>query len=923
MIKTNAMLKQIDFKKMIPDLVSVIAFILITFIFFQPLFDGKELKQSDIKNHKGMSKEIVDFRDNHNGEEPLWTNSMFGGMPAYQISVYYGTNFLSYIDRTVFSLGLPRPSNYLFLYMIGFFILLRTLKVDQWVSLIGALAFAFSSYFIIILEAGHNSKAHAIGYMAPTLAFIILTYRGKYLAGGILTALFFGLELYANHPQITYYLTLIILILVITEFIKALKVKNIVGFFKASGVLIVAALLALSTNLGNILTTLEYSPYTIRGKAELTFDQHDKSTSGLDKGYATQWSYGKGETFSLLIPNAKGGASGYIQNHKDALEKIDRQLQPTVGRQNVYWGDQPFTSGPVYVGALIVFLFILGLFIVKSELRWILLAATILSIMLGWGKNLMWFTDFFLDHFPAYNKFRAVSMILVIAQLTMALLAILAISEIVKKPEIIKEKSKEFFIALGLTAGLSFLFYLLPTTFFSFLSQAEIDQLAKLKLDDPANAQNYQLVFGGMETVRIAIFKSDALRSALIILLGAAAIYLFGIKKISKSILLPVLGLIIAIDIMVVDKRYLTDDNYERARKNSAQYTPTHADLQILQDKDPNFRVFNLTVSPFQDASTSFFHKSIGGYHGAKFRRYQDLIDYHLSKFNLEVINMLNTKYFIQKGQDGQPFARPNYSALGNAWFVNKITWVKNPNEEISHLGKILKIENLDPSQSFDVYGRPLKDIDTIMLTAPIGIIDKISKSSVEDIDLSRLNLQEGVSYVLGYNLIDTTENFINLSELKNTNSVAAQQFRVTVISSFDARNEAVVDEKFEEELKDLNGESSASGSIKLMSYAPNDLVYEAKTDKKSLAVFSEIYYPKGWQAYIDNEKVDHIRVDYVLRGLIIPAGTHKIEFKFHPSTYYWSTKVGFISSLLVLLLIIYLGYLGFKSLSKEEKKTA
>ncbi|MBN2747501.1 MAG: hypothetical protein JXR34_12305, partial [Bacteroidales bacterium] len=492
------MLKDFDFKKVLPDGAAILIFLLVVFFFFQPLFDGKQLKQADIVNHKGMSKEIVDHRNAY-GEEPLWSNAMFGGMPAYQISVYYGTNFLSYIDKYIFRLGLPRPADYLFIYMLGFFILLRTLKLNSWLSLIGAIAFAFSSYFIIILEAGHNSKAHAIGYMAPTLAFIILTFRGKYLAGGILTALFLGLQLYANHPQITYYLGFIVLILGITELVKALKDKTLPAFVKSSAVLLLAAGLAFSTNIGSLLTTLEYTPYTIRGKAELTFDKHDKSTSGLDKGYATQWSYGKAETLSLMIPNAKGGASGYLQEHEKAMDKVDNQFKSTVARQNSYWGDQPFTSGPVYVGAIIVFLFILGLFIVKSELRWVFLAATLLSIFLAWGKNMMWLTDFFLDHVPMYNKFRAVSMILVIAQFSMAALAMLTLKEIFAKPEVIKENLKGFYISLGFTAGISLIFYLAPNMFFDFLSQAEVEQLPNLQAQDPQNAAAYQMIFDNME----------------------------------------------------------------------------------------------------------------------------------------------------------------------------------------------------------------------------------------------------------------------------------------------------------------------------------------------------------------------------------------------------------------------------------------
>jgi hypothetical protein len=901
------MIKNFDYKKILPDVAAIAAFLLITFIFFQPLFNGKQMKQEDIRHHLGMSKEIVDYRNAHNGEEPLWTNSMFGGMPAYQISVGYPMNLLRYIDTYVFRLRLPPPADYLFIYMVGFFILLRVLKIDPWLSLIGAVAFAFSSYFLVILQAGHNSKAHAIGYMAPTLAFMIYTFRGNYLKGGILTALFMGLELYANHPQISYYLGIIVLILGVGEFIKAFKNKTLPAFFKASAVIVAAVAVALAANIGSYLTTLEYSPYTIRGKAELTFDKFDKSSSGLDKSYATQWSYGKGETFSLMIPNVKGGPSGYLMTHKDALKNADPQMRSTIARQNSYWGDQPFTSGPVYIGAFVVFLFVFGLFVVKNELRWILLIATILSIMLAWGKNMMWFTDFFLDHFPAYNKFRAVSMILVIAELTMALLAFMALSEILKKPDVIKENKKGFYISLGLTAGLSLLFYLFPDMFFSFFSQNEIAQFAGYQQKNPGQALEIQSFMDNLKAVRIAVFKSDTIRSLIFIILGAGLLWVYSLKKIPKTAFLVVLGLIIAIDIIPVDKRYFGNDNYERKRKVQVPYQPTAADLQILQDKDPDYRVLNLTVGPWQDASTSYFHKSIGGYHGAKFRRYQDLIDYHLGKFNMQVINMLNTKYFIQKGQNGQPVAVPNYEALGNAWFVKEIKWVNNANEEITYLGKVLRVENLAPQGTeFEVYGRPLKDVDTIMMTVPVKVKSPDGKD-VDEIDFSKLNLVDGQTYILGYNLADTTAGFINLSGVKNNNLIAKRQFKVTVISSFDAANQAVIDKKFKPVVGDFKPAGNGGASVRLLSYEPNHLVYESNNPEKGLAVFSEIYYPKGWKAFIDGKETPHFRVDYVLRGLVIPAGKHKIEFKFHPDSYYLGTKISFVASLIILLLLAFM----------------
>ncbi len=465
-------MNNIDFKKLLPYIAGIFIFLGITFSYFNPLFQGKHLRQGDIINYLGMSKEIVDFRKAHPGEEPLWTNSMFGGMPAYQISVKYDSNLMRFVDKYIFRLGLPRPADYFFLYLVGFFILLLVLGVDPWLSIIGAIAFAFSSYFIIILEAGHNSKAHAIGYMAPVLAFVIYTFKTKkYLLGGALFTFFMALELYTNHPQITYYLGMIILVYGIFEFVNALKNKELSHFFKTVAILFVGVILALSTNFGNYWTTLEYSKYTIRGKSELSFHKHKKS-AGLDRDYATQWSYGKDETATLLIPDANGGASMPIGRYaKDELNKVPGlKFRKNVAQASAYFGNQPFTSGPVYVGAIVVFLFVLGLFILKGNMRWWILTATLLSIFLSWGHNMMWFTNLFFDYFPGYNKFRTVSMILVIAQLLMALLAFLTLWEIYRNPDIIKQKRKEFFISFGLTGGLALIFYLMPGVFFDFLS---------------------------------------------------------------------------------------------------------------------------------------------------------------------------------------------------------------------------------------------------------------------------------------------------------------------------------------------------------------------------------------------------------------------------------------------------------------------
>jgi hypothetical protein len=809
-----------QFKKIIPYLIAVIAFIIISLAFFNPLLEGKKLRQSDITIFRGMSKEIVDFR-NERDKEPLWTNGMFSGMPAYQISTKYPNNWIKKIDRII-RLGLPRPADFLFLYFMGFFILLIILKVDPWLALAGAIGFGFSTYFIIIIEAGHNSKAHAIAYMAPLLGSIILSYRGKYLLGGILTALFAALEISTNHFQITYYFLILLLIVVLFMFFDHLKMKILPNFFKASGVLILAGILAVLPNITNLWVTMEYSAQSMRGNSELVTDGKNK-TSGLDKSYATQWSYGVGETWSLLFPNAKGGGSGVLAENKKAMEKVDPSLRQSFSRVNSYWGDQPFTSGPTYVGAIIIFLFVLGLFYVKGWIKWSLLLATVLSIMLAWGKNFMPLTDFFMDYFPLYNKFRAVSMILVIAEFTIPILAVLALWEIIKKPDILNKKRKQFYIAIGSTGGLLLLFYLFPTSFFSFLSQMEEEQLS-------GNSRAIDFI-ANMEAARIAVFKADAIRSFLFVLLFAAAVFSYSLKIIKKNILILVFGVLLLIDLFSVNRRYVNEDDFDRKRRVENPYTESLADKAILQDTDPHYRVLNLN-NPFNDGGTSYFHKSIGGYHSAKLGRYQDLIDHHLQKeisslisqlqsdggilaFNNQLknspaLNMLNTKYIIYNPQ-AQPIR--NSQANGNAWFPDEIVWVENANEEIE------KLDDINSKKTV--------------------LIDKRYQSSIGDLEQSK-----------------SDKNIIQLKE-----------------------------------------------------YQPNHIKYESNITHKELAVFSEVYYDKGWNAYIDGEILPHIRVNYTLRGLIIPEGNHTIEFKFEPKSYYVGERISLLGS--ILLIFIFLALIG------------
>jgi len=667
-------------KKVIWIALCVVAFALITMVYFSPVLQGKRLKQHDIEMYKGMSQEIVDFKAK-TGEQSLWTNSMFGGMPAWNIGVPQNSNLMTYVNR-LFTVGFPHPIGAVFISMLGFFILLLVLDCSIWISFIGALAYGFTSYLFIVIGAGHNSKAVAMAYMAPVIAGILLTYKGKYLWGAVLTAIALALEIRAGHLQITYYLLLIVVCIIIAELIETIKEKNYPHFFKASGILVGVAIVAILTCSTTLYANYEFGKETMRGKPVLTKNVTNQ-TKGLDRDYVTQWSYGIGETWSLMIPNAKGGASGYIGNNNPALDKCDPRFRSTIAQQNAYWGDQPGTSGPVYVGAIVCFFFVLGLFIVKGKYKWVLLAATILSVLLSWGKNFMGFTDFFLDYIPGYNKFRAVSMTLVIAEVCMPLLAFLALAEIFKNPEYVKQNKKYLYISLGITGGLCLLFYALPQTFFSFLSQMEAVSFKELQ--SGSDGAIYTTFANELEKARVAIFRHDAIRSFLYIYIAGIVILLTISEKMNKKYMFPILALLVLVDMFTIDKRYLNNDNFIDKRKADKPFVMSEVDKQILQDKDLDYRVINLTVSTFNDASTSYFHKSIGGYSGAKLRRYQDIIDHYLSKRDLnywKVLNMLNTKYIIYP-KDNAKMVSKNYEAFGNAWIASDIKWVATPNEEI------------------------------------------------------------------------------------------------------------------------------------------------------------------------------------------------------------------------------------------------
>ncbi|MFZ4456538.1 MAG: YfhO family protein [Bacteroidales bacterium] len=677
---------KIDFKKLLPYVWAILVFLVISVGYFTPdVLEGKVLSQGDIRQGLANGQEIGHYVVK-NGEIPRWSGALFSGMPTYQITPSYGSADVIKQITSFLMLHLPSPADLVFLMLIGFFILLKALRMRTDLAVLGAIAWAFSSYFFVLIEAGHIWKFVTLAYVPPTIGGIILAYRGRYWLGGIVTAIFVTLQILSNHVQMSYYFLFVIAALVVSFFVEALRTKQLLRFVKASVVIIIAGIIGVSANISSLYHTYEYSKNTIRGKSELTSKVAGNQTaSGLERDYITQWSYGISETWTLLIPNAKGGATGALGQNPTAREKLDPQYAEMLSQQNAYWGDQPFTSGPVYVGAFILALFIFALFVVEGYLSWPLFIVTALSIFLSWGKNWMGFTNLFLDYLPMYNKFRAVSSILVVAEFTIPLLALLGLKKIIEKPTLVLENKKASIAALSLTAGISLVFALMPTLFFDFLSQMEMDNFI------PQAKTNPQLmpVLDNLQVAREAVFTADAWRSFFVVLFGALVVWLFAKSKIKAGWAVALIAVICLIDMGGVNKRYLNSDKFMSKREVANPFTKSLADEQILQDTDPNYRVFNTTVDPFNDATTSYYHKSVGGYHAAKLRRYQDVIDYYLSKSNIPVLNMLNTKYVIVGNQQGQVMAQRNPGAMGNAWYISKLNWVTTADDELAALGKI------------------------------------------------------------------------------------------------------------------------------------------------------------------------------------------------------------------------------------------
>ena len=700
-------------KKCLPDMIVVALFAVISFAyFFVPVSQGKILFQHDSAASVGMSKELVDYRA-RTGETTRWTNTLFGGMPTYQMSPAYDSSDTLGQVMNAYHLWLPDNVWFLFAYLLGFYILLRAFDFKQSLAALGSVLWAFSSYFLIIIAAGHLWKVMALAYLPPMIAGVVLTYRGKYLWGFVLTALFTAFEVKANHVQMTYYYLFIVLFMVIAFFVKALREKQLQSFLKSSAIVIVAAGIGVAINISNLYHTWQYQKESMRGKSELVKGNNaNQTSSGLERDYITQWSYGIDETMTLLVPNAKGGASAPLVQNESAMSKADPQVQSMLPQIYEafpqYFGSQPGTSGPVYVGAFVLFLFVLGLFIVKGPMKWALWGATILSILLAWGKNFMGFTDFFLDYVPMYAKFRTVASILVIAEFTIPLLAALALKQIVDEPEELKKQMKFVYISLGLTAGVAFLMAVAPGIMSPFVSEQETQMIASIQGMD-ANTQH--LIISNIESMRQAMVSADAWRSVVIILIGFALLMAFRFRKLPGKYMIVALAVLCLIDLWQVDKRYLNDGMFVPRSERENPHQPTAADAKILQDRSLNYRVLNFAVSTFNDNETSYFHKSVGGYHPAKLRRYQEMIDAYIApqmqaamgeistkggdmqkvdgRKVFPVLNMLNTKYFILPLQGGTTVALQNPYAQGNAWFVNKIVYVDDANAEYAQVAKI------------------------------------------------------------------------------------------------------------------------------------------------------------------------------------------------------------------------------------------
>lgn len=725
------------FKKYLPDVVVVLLFVAISLFYFIPAtFEGRILFQHDSQAGLGAAREAQEYYE-QTGERTRWTNATFGGMPTYQTSPSYNTSDHLNSIMNAYHLWLPDYVWYVFAYLLGFYILLRAFNFKQYLAALGAVIWAFSSYFFIIIAAGHIWKVMALAYLPPLIGGIVLAYRGKYLWGFLLTAIFTAFEVKANHVQMTYYFLFVILFMVIALLVDAIRFHRLKQFGTASLVVLSGAMIGVLLNISNLYHTWQYSKESTRSKSELVkSDANNQTNTGMDRDYITQWSYGIGETWSLLVPNVKGGASVPLANNAKAMQKANPDYSQIYMQMGQYWGEQPGTSGPVYVGAFVLMLFFLALFIVKGPMKWALLAATILSVLLSWGKNFMGFTEFFLDYIPLYAKFRTVASILVVAEFTIPLLAVMGLKKIVEQPETLKTNLKWVYVSFGLTGGIALLFYLFPGLFFSgFISSSESAALSQIP------AEYLGPLKANLTEIRKYIFSADALRSFIIVTIGLFILLAYKVKKLPAKYMIGCIFLLCLIDMWQVNKRYLNDDMFVEKSVRETPQQMTATDEQILKDKALNYRVLNMASNTFNENETSYYHKSIGGYHAAKLRRYQEMIEAYIapemqkipqalnaSMMDLQkvdgdsvwpVLNMLNAKYFIIPLQDGQTVPLINNGvtgAFGNAWMVDKVTYVNNANEEMDMVGKIdLRHEAVADKQFADCLGQSAKQGDAVI----------------------------------------------------------------------------------------------------------------------------------------------------------------------------------------------------------------
>lgn len=829
------------FSKILPHLIAVIVFIIISFAYLSPVLEGKRLLGHDTESWMYMAKETIDYNEN-NDDVTLWTNSMFGGMPVYQLSMRQPYNLLKYIEEVF--LKFPAPVYLMMLYLVGFYVMLLTFRFKPWLAIVGSLIFTFASYNLIIIAAGHNSKAITIAYMAPLIGSVFLAYREKMIAGSLLSALFISLAVRANHIQILYYTFMVLLFLIVVELIYSIIEKRIKPFLQTTGLLIIALIIAFGMNATSLLTTLEYSKYTMRGQSNgLTIDTQN-AQDGLNKEYITQWSYGIEETMTLLIPDFMGGASGSKLDMKSEtaqeFEKLFGASQAKKAmegfRFNTYWGTQPGTSGPVYLGAVVILLFVLGFFVLPRRILWWLVPMIILTLMLSWGRNFMWLTDIFIDHVPLYNKFRTVSMTLVATGFGITLIALLTVRELLREGIDRLKLIKPLIISTSITGGIALLFALMPSLAGSF-SNGDADIQYAQQLSSMYQA-DFSFLADTLPADRMAMLRADAFRSLALIIAVAALLWLWLKGKLKENIAIGALALIVLIDLVPVAKRYLNDENFARKRTLSNVIKPTEADKFILQDKT-QFRVLNLSVNIFNDASPSYFHKNIGGYHAAKLRRYQELINMRitpeLEKFTrisslaqfdslaqtLGVLNMLNLKYIIMD-PNSMPLTNPYGN--GNAWLINKVVLAENADEEMKLLGEI--------------------DTKTTMVADKV-FADQINRQPKAD----------------------------------------------------------------------------STASISLISYKPNHLQYAFSAKEDQVAVFSEIYYDKGWNAYINGEKVPYFRANYLLRAMNLKAGNYQVDFRFEPKSYSVGNTIALTSSILLLLSIALYFYFRYRNKLKAGSK--